>query len=121
MKDLRTFFLSLDLREIVSLGFLDSKRILIKFNNEANFHQIWSRNVWYAFDFLMSVFKWSPAFHVDKEPLVSPVWFQLSKLPLYYFNTEVLFQIVSVLGVPLFVDSATLAASRPSSKALCRN
>ncbi|XP_071921876.1 uncharacterized protein [Coffea arabica] len=67
----------------------------------------------------MKIFKWSPAFHVDKEPSVVPVWFQLHKLPLHYFHKEAIFQIVSVLGVPLFVDAATLATSRPSLARVC--
>ncbi|XP_027120509.2 uncharacterized protein [Coffea arabica] len=67
----------------------------------------------------MRVFKWSPAFHVDKEPSVVPVWFQLPKLPLHYFQKEAIFQISSVLGIPLFVDAATSAVARPSLARVC--
>ena len=62
----------------------------------------------------MRVFTWTTAFHVDRESSIIPLWLQLPKLPLYFFNKEVLFQIASIVGNPLLVDAATLAVSRPS-------
>ena len=47
------------------------------------------------------------------------MWFQLPKLPLHFFDKEVSFQIVLVLGAPLLVDAATLAVSRPSVARVC--
>ena len=73
MEDLRKFFLSLDLKGVASTGFLDSRHVLIKLSNEVDFHRIWSRNIWYVFGLPMRVFKWSPAFHVDRESSVVPV------------------------------------------------
>ena len=67
----------------------------------------------------MRVFKWTPSFHVDREPSVVPVWFQVPKLPLHLFHKETLFQIAEVVGVPLLVDAATLAVSRPSVARVC--
>lgn len=43
-----------------------------------------------------------------------PVWFQLPKLPLHFFHKEALFQIAGVVGIPLLVDAATMAVSRPN-------
>ncbi|XP_027158576.1 uncharacterized protein LOC113760210 [Coffea eugenioides] len=119
MEDLRKFFLSLDLKEAAKVGLLDSRHVVITLGNKADFHRIWARGIWYVYGTPMRVFKWSPAFHVDKEPSVVPVWFKLPKLPLHYFNKECLFQIVNVLGSPLFVDAATMAASRPSVARVC--
>ena len=67
----------------------------------------------------MRVFKWSLAFHVDREPSVVPVWFQLPKLPLHLFHKEALFQVAEVVGVPLLVDVVTMAVSRPSVAKVC--
>ena len=67
----------------------------------------------------MRVFKWSPVFHVNREPSVVPVWFQLPKLPIHYFTKECLFQIVSCLGKPLFVDVATALGVCPSVARIC--
>ncbi|XP_027171591.1 uncharacterized protein LOC113771176 [Coffea eugenioides] len=67
----------------------------------------------------MKLFKWTPSFHVDREPSVVPVWVSLPKLPIHLFNRECLFQIVATLGVPLYVDAATAALSRPSVARVC--
>lgn len=95
MDEVRKFFLTLNLREAVSVGLLDSKHVFIKPANKVDFHRLWARSIWYVHGFPIRVFKWSTAFHVDKEPSVAPVWFQLPKLPVHYFHKEVLFQIVS--------------------------
>ncbi|XP_027181778.1 uncharacterized protein LOC113780162 [Coffea eugenioides] len=88
MEEVRRFFLTLDLREVPSVGLLDARHIFIKLSNEMDFHRIWSRSIWYVNGFVMRIFKWSTSFHVDKEPSVAPVWFQLPKLPVHYFNKE---------------------------------
>lgn len=67
----------------------------------------------------MRVFKWSPSFHVDKEPLIAHIWFSLPKSPIHYFNKECLFHIVSCLGWPLFMDSATSSLARLSVARVC--
>ena len=62
----------------------------------------------------MRVFRCSPGFHVDREPSIVLVWFQLPKLQIHYFNKECLFQIVRCLDKPLFVDAATVSGAHPS-------
>ncbi|XP_071912409.1 uncharacterized protein [Coffea arabica] len=89
------------------------------YNALPRYLRIWARGIWYVAGFPIRIFKWSPAFHIDKEPSVVPVWFQLPKLPLHYFHKEAIFQIVSVLGVPLFVDAATLTTPRPCLVRVC--
>ncbi|XP_071939135.1 uncharacterized protein [Coffea arabica] len=119
LEDIRTFLLKLDLREAVTVGLLDPRHVLLRFHNEADFHRCWSRGIWYVHGSPMRVFKWSPAFHVDREPSVVPMWFQLPKLPLHLFHKEALFQVVGVLGIPLLIDAATVAVSRPSVARVC--
>ena len=55
----------------------------------------------------------------DRELSVVPMWFQLPKLPLHLFHRETLFQVAEVVGVPLLVDAATMAISRPSVARVC--
>ena len=119
MDVIQKFFLSLDLKETVSVGLLDSRHVLIRLGNEMDFHRLWSRGNWYSHGVLMSVLKWSPAFHVDREPSVVLVWFQLPKLMIHYFAKECLFQIVSCIGKPLFMDSATASGVRLSVARVC--
>ncbi|XP_027166481.1 uncharacterized protein LOC113766495 [Coffea eugenioides] len=119
MEDIRKFFLSLDLKATFSIGLLDARHVLIRLHNEADFLRVWTRNVWYILGSPMRVFKWTPSFHVDKELLLVPVWFSLPKLPMHLFDKQCLFQIVSCLGRPLFIDAATAALSRPSVARVC--
>ncbi|XP_027156573.1 uncharacterized protein LOC113757588 [Coffea eugenioides] len=119
LEEVRKFFSALDLREIPTVGLLDSRHVLIQLQTEADFHRVWFRRVWYVASAPMRVFKWTPGFHVDRESPIVPLWFQLPKLPLHFFHKEVLFQIMSCVGVPLLVDAATLAVSRPSVARVC--
>nr|XP_027082281.1 uncharacterized protein LOC113704592 [Coffea arabica] len=119
LEEVRKFFASLDLRENPSVGLLDARHVLIQLHNEADFHRVWFRRTWYVYSFPMRVFKWTMDFHVDREFSVVPLWLQLPKLPLHFFNKEVLFQIAAMVGNPLLVDAATLAISRPSVARVC--
>ncbi|XP_027169406.1 uncharacterized protein LOC113769130 [Coffea eugenioides] len=114
LEEVRKFIASLDLRENPVVGLLDVRHVLIQLNNKADFHRVWFRRIWYVSSFPMRVFKWTTDFHVDRESSVVPLWFQLPKLPLHFFNKEVIFQIASMVGNPLLVDVATLAVSRSS-------
>ena len=67
----------------------------------------------------MRVFKWSSKFHVDRESSLVPVWFSLPKLPIHLFDKQCLFNIVSCLGTPLFVDSVTSSFSQPNVARVC--
>ena len=115
----RKFFVTLDLKQPVSVGLLDPRHILIRVADERDYHRLWLRAVWYVQGRPMKLFKWTPSFHVDREPSVVPVWVSLPKLPIHLFNRECLFQIVATLGVPLYVDAATAALSRPSVARVC--
>ena len=39
MDEVRKFFLTLDLREVASVGLLDSRHVFIKLANEVDFHR----------------------------------------------------------------------------------
>ena len=93
---------------------MDSRHVLIRLGTEVDFNRIWAWGLWYVFGIPMRVFRWSLAFHVDCKPSVVPIWFQLPKLSIHYFNKECLFQIVCCVCKPLFVDAATASGSSPS-------
>ncbi|XP_071924868.1 uncharacterized protein [Coffea arabica] len=119
LEEVRKFFSALDLREKPTVGLLDSWHVLIQLHTEVDFHRVWFRRVWYVASAPMRIFKWTPGFHVDRESPIVPLWFQLPKLPLHFFHKEVLFQIMSCVGVPLLVDATTLTVSRPSVAHVC--
>ena len=119
LPNLCKFFSTLDLRDTVSVGLLDARHVLLRFHGEADFLRVWSRSLWYVYGRPMRVFKWTSKFHVDRESSLVPVWFRLPKLPIHLFAKPCLFHIVSCLGNPLFVDTATSSFSRPNVARVC--
>nr|XP_027093796.1 uncharacterized protein LOC113714202 [Coffea arabica] len=67
----------------------------------------------------MRVFRWTRDFHVHIESSLVPVWVDLPNLPIHYFDKHFLFSILSPIGRPLFLDSATTAGTRPSVVRVC--
>ncbi|KAK1295057.1 hypothetical protein QJS10_CPA16g00398 [Acorus calamus] len=64
--------------------------------------------------------KWSPQVRMEQERLSSiPIWIRLPNLPLHLWEEDCLSLIGSLLGVPLFVDSATLQCSHASYARIC--
>ncbi|KAK1308948.1 hypothetical protein QJS10_CPA09g01061 [Acorus calamus] len=52
---------------------------------------------------------------MEQERLSSiPIWIRLPNLPLHLLEEDCLSQIGSLIGVPLYADSATLRCSRAS-------
>ena len=43
-------------------GLIDSKHILIRFSDEADFHRVWIKEVWNVRGYPMRVFEWTPDF-----------------------------------------------------------
>ena len=46
LEDIRKFFMSLNLRDQVSVGLLDYRHVLLKCAAEADFNRIWTRGLW---------------------------------------------------------------------------
>lgn len=114
LEDIHSYFVSLDLKAQFQIGLLDARHIIINFQCDEDFHRIYSRMIWYIGDSVMRILKWSINFHVDKESPIVPVWIELEKLPIFLFQKDVLFTIVSTVGHPLRLDAATTALRKPS-------
>nr|XP_027070434.1 uncharacterized protein LOC113695508 [Coffea arabica] len=119
LPDLRKFLSTLDLKDTATVGLLDDRHVLLKFQCEADFLRVWGRSLWYVNGSPMRVFKWTSKFHVNRESSLAPVWFRLPKLPIHLFAKPCLFHLVSCLGTPLFVDAATSSFSRPNVARVC--
>ncbi|KAK1278394.1 hypothetical protein QJS04_geneDACA016571 [Acorus gramineus] len=64
--------------------------------------------------------KWSPEVRMEQERLSSiPIWVRLPNLPLHLWEEDSLSRIGSTIGVPLYVDSATLRCTRASYARIC--
>nr|XP_027082307.1 uncharacterized protein LOC113704619 [Coffea arabica] len=119
LEDIRKFFASLNLKDHVSIGLMDYRHVLIKCMAEADFNRIWMRGIWQLGKYPMRVFRWTREFHVLRESSLAPVWVVLPALPIHYFDKHSLFSILSPVGRPLFLDSATAAGTRPSLARVC--
>ena len=119
LEDTRKFFASLNLKDQVSIGLLDYRHVLIKCSAEVDFNRIWTRGIWQLGNYPMRVFRWTREFHVQRESSLVPVWVTLPSLPIHYFDKHSLFSILSPVGRPLFLDSATAAGTRPSMAREC--
>ncbi|XP_027118292.2 uncharacterized protein [Coffea arabica] len=119
LEDIRKFFALLNLKDHVSIGLMDYRHVLIKCTTEADFNRIWMRGIWQLGKYPMRVFRWTREFHVLKESSLVPVWVDLPALPIHYFDKHSLFSIISPVGRPLFIDSATAAGTRPSLARVC--
>ena len=50
------FFVSVDLQNVVHVGYLDSHHVLLCFVFEVDFHRIWTRGFWHLDKYPMHVF-----------------------------------------------------------------
>ncbi|KAK1316151.1 hypothetical protein QJS10_CPA05g01917 [Acorus calamus] len=64
--------------------------------------------------------KWSPLTRMEQARLSSiPIWIRLLNLPLHLWEEDCLSRIGSLIGNPLYADSATMRCSRASSTRIC--
>lgn len=104
---------SFGLKDAFTVGLLDNKHILMRFNHEEGFQRIWLQEQWYFKKFLMQVFKWTPEFRVDAESTIAPIWVKFPHLPIHFFSKHSLFSILvlgSALGCLMKMDAATAAS-----------
>lgn len=111
---LHEYFLALDLHGELQLGLLDNRHVLLRCTLQEDFLRLYSRPVWYVRGLPMRIFKWSPGFHVERESPIVPVWISFPRLPIQFFNSEALFQLCRLIGIPLRMDAATQSLKRPS-------
>ncbi|XP_071924734.1 uncharacterized protein [Coffea arabica] len=67
----------------------------------------------------MRVFHWTKEFHVHRESSLVSVWVALPALPIHFFDKHSFLSILSPVGTPLFLYSATASSTRPSVARAC--
>ncbi|KAK1267358.1 hypothetical protein QJS04_geneDACA002651 [Acorus gramineus] len=64
--------------------------------------------------------KWTPEVRMEQARLSSiPIWIRLPNLPLHLWEEDCLSRIGSLLGIPLYANSATLRFSQASYARIC--
>ncbi|XP_077218301.1 uncharacterized protein LOC143852667 isoform X2 [Tasmannia lanceolata] len=99
---------------------LDFNHIFIRLDNELDMIRLWVRNRWWINGHLIKVFKWTPQFRAGNgEPSTVAVWIALPRLPVVFFEEDVLFSIASLVGKPLAIDVPTKILSRTNVARIC--
>lgn len=119
MEFIRRGFHTISFKGSFSLGLMDPRHILIRFEQEEDFHRCWLHGSWSFKKHVMRVLKWTPSFSIAKEPTVVPVWISMEHLPLYLFRKGPLFSIGNLIGRSLKIDQATANLTRPSTARVC--
>ncbi|XP_077219290.1 uncharacterized protein LOC143853421 [Tasmannia lanceolata] len=103
-----------------SVTLLDFNHIFIRLDNESDMIRLWVSNRWWINGHLMKVFKWTPQFRAGNgEPSSAAVWIALPRLPVVFFEEDVLFSISSLVGKPLAIDVPTKILSRTNVARIC--
>ncbi|OIT31489.1 hypothetical protein A4A49_52552 [Nicotiana attenuata] len=97
----------------------DRFHVFIDVENEEDFNNI------YAMEFIpldgviyMKITKWTTKFKPRSESSLAPIRINLPDIPWHYYEWDVLCWIVSPIGIPLVMDKATTAKSRPTTAKL---
>ncbi|KAK1314811.1 hypothetical protein QJS10_CPA06g01720 [Acorus calamus] len=92
----------------------------VKFGSEEDLLAVLEGGPWTMAHRPFIIKKWSPDLRMEQERLTSiPVWVRLPNLPMHLWDSESLGRIGSLLGNPLFMDTATERGSRGTYARIC--
>ncbi|KAI5677247.1 hypothetical protein M9H77_08197 [Catharanthus roseus] len=119
LDNLRWEFHTFGFKGSFTIGWLDSRHVLIRFDLEEDYIRLWLKGSWSLQGYLMRVFKWSVDFQLSAEPSVIPGWIALEGLPIHLFNKGSMFSIANLIGKPMKIDEPAANLSRPSVARIC--
>lgn len=99
LAEIRFALTAIGLKASVTVGLIDNKHVLLQFAHDMDFQRIWLKELWYLKSYPMRVFKWSPDFRVEAEPLVAR--FGLTYRSYHYTSSlrKVYSRLVGLLGI----------------------
>lgn len=116
---IKSKFETFGLKSAYSVGLLDPSHILVRFNHEDDYHQIWLREQWTC----KCIQYVSSSGHRISALTVSPLLLRCGQIyhnfRLIFFAQSSLFSIARVLKEPMRIDVATKMLTRPSVAQLC--
>ncbi|XVF02367.1 hypothetical protein REPUB_Repub04eG0169400 [Reevesia pubescens] len=93
---------------------------VVKFENMEDRLKVMTGGPWKIMDHYLTVQRWQPYFRHSVEVVGAMVaWIQLPKLPLKFFNGELLMNIGKIVGNPLKLDSNTILVTREKFARTC--
>ncbi|VFQ73494.1 unnamed protein product [Cuscuta campestris] len=119
MSVIKTFLARLGFGGGFTVAELTTHNVLINFELDQDYQHLFYRQSWTLGAETMVVTKWSPNLRPEEDSPIVPVWITIPNLPIHLHDQQALFNITSLLGKPLKVDSATLNFSRPKAARVC--
>ncbi|RAL47692.1 hypothetical protein DM860_012317 [Cuscuta australis] len=98
---------------------ISNRNILFIFKREGDYLRWFSRRRWSINGLITIISKWTPSYSPSKESPFFPVWVQLNQFPAHLNDHAALYQVASLLGKPLKVDSNTSIGVYPSKPRFC--
>ncbi|KAL0013035.1 hypothetical protein SO802_000104 [Lithocarpus litseifolius] len=99
---------------------LEEGYFLTRFSLKEDHDSVLRKGPWFIGDHFLSIRPWVPNFRTDLSNVASvAVWVRLNRLPIEYYEAEVLKQIGQVIGTVLRIDTHTATESRGRYARLC--
>lgn len=93
---------------------------MIIFNSTEDYNKVLRVGPWFVGEHFLAIRPWEPYFEASKAKLSSvAVWVRLPKLPIEFYDREVLKEIGEAIGPVLRIDAYTAIESRGSYTRLC--
>ncbi|KAJ4832420.1 hypothetical protein Tsubulata_039929 [Turnera subulata] len=97
-----------------------AKATMVDLIHMADLEKVVTRGPWMVYDHYLTVRQWFPEFRLEKDHLVKTMaWVRLSRLPLQYYDDDLLTTFASAIGRPVKIDSNTSLATRALYARMC--
>ncbi|VFQ90284.1 unnamed protein product [Cuscuta campestris] len=98
---------------------LQKNDILFLFKREGDYLHWFSRRRWIVNGIIISISKRSPNYSPTRGSPIAPIWIKLEHLPVHLNDHGALFQIASLFGKPIKLDSNTVIGVFPEQPRFC--
>lgn len=102
-----------------TVGLLDPRHVMIYLASQEDLVRAWSRDSNMIENSLFRLFRWSPNFNPKYEYPITAAWVRFPYLPLPFFHTPLLREIVGTFGRFLRADQRTLELTHPMYALVC--
>ncbi|VFQ69892.1 unnamed protein product [Cuscuta campestris] len=98
---------------------LGNFEVLFIFKQEDDYQRWFYRRRWNIQGILLTICKWSPNHSPNHDNPISPLWVEVSHVPVHLNDHRALFTIASSLGRPIKLDAKTVIGATPGKVRFC--
>ncbi|GKV17362.1 hypothetical protein SLEP1_g27876 [Rubroshorea leprosula] len=93
---------------------------LIRFHEKEDLNRVLHGGPWFVGPHFLTIRKWEPSFDPAKATFTTTaIWVRLPRLPIEYYDVQILERIGNMLGTPLRLDAHTAHQSRGQYARIC--